>query len=136
MSSTQNGQYPRSQAAQRVSTWCAWRRPQPAQVLCPAPSQYGTRSTFAFTFFAALFRALRTATTGREMPESYQSGLLVVGCWFARSEIILQNPYFIPDSHAVELYAAAVKRGVRVKLMLPTAGTSDFPVVQHASHFY
>ena len=54
----------------------------------------------------------------------------------ARREILLQNPYFIPDSHAVSLYAAAVKRGVAVKLMLPTSGTSDFPVVQHASHYY
>ena len=54
----------------------------------------------------------------------------------ARREIILQNPYFIPDSHAVSLYADAVRRGVSVKLMLPTSRTSDFAVVQHASHFY
>lgn len=54
----------------------------------------------------------------------------------ARSEIILQNPYFIPDHHALRLYAEAVKRGVRVRLMLPTSRTSDFPVVQHASHYY
>lgn len=54
----------------------------------------------------------------------------------ARREIILQNPYFIPDRHALRLYAEAVRRGVRVKLMLPTSGTSDFPIVQHASHYY
>jgi cardiolipin synthase len=54
----------------------------------------------------------------------------------ARREIILQNPYFIPDRHAVKLYADAVARGVRVQLMLPTSGTSDFPIVQHASHYY
>ena len=54
----------------------------------------------------------------------------------ARTEIILQNPYFIPDRHAVRLYAEAVARGVRVLLMLPTSGTSDFPIVQHASHHY
>jgi cardiolipin synthase len=54
----------------------------------------------------------------------------------ARSEIILQNPYFIPDRHAVRLYAEAVARGVSVHFMLPTSGTSDFPVVQHASHYY
>jgi cardiolipin synthase len=29
-----------------------------------------------------------------------------------------------------------VKRGVRVQLMLPTSRTSDFPIVQHASHYY
>jgi cardiolipin synthase len=54
----------------------------------------------------------------------------------ARREIILQNPYFIPDRHALRLYAEAVGRGVEVKLMLPTSGTSDFPIVQHASHYY
>jgi cardiolipin synthase len=54
----------------------------------------------------------------------------------ARDEIILQNPYFIPDRHALKLYADAVKRGVKVRLMLPTSRTSDFPIVQHASHYY
>lgn len=54
----------------------------------------------------------------------------------ARREIILQNPYFIPDRHAVRLYSEAVARGVSVSLMLPTAATSDFPIVQHASHYY
>lgn len=54
----------------------------------------------------------------------------------ARREIILQNPYFIPDRHALRLYAEAVQRGVKVQLMLPTSGTSDFPIVQHASHYY
>jgi cardiolipin synthase len=29
-----------------------------------------------------------------------------------------------------------VQRGVAVKLMLPTSRTSDFPIVQHASHYY
>ncbi|HEX7831462.1 MAG TPA: phospholipase D-like domain-containing protein [Thermoanaerobaculia bacterium] len=54
----------------------------------------------------------------------------------ARHEILLQNPYFLPDRDALKLYADAVKRGVSVKLMLPTSGTSDFPIVQHASHHY
>jgi cardiolipin synthase len=54
----------------------------------------------------------------------------------ARREIILQNPYFIPNRHAVRLCAEAVARGVKVRLMLPTSDTSDFPVVQHASHHY
>ncbi len=54
----------------------------------------------------------------------------------ARREIILQNPYFLPDRHALRLYAEAVQRGVDVKLMLPTSRTSDFPIVQHASHYY
>jgi cardiolipin synthase len=54
----------------------------------------------------------------------------------AQHELILQNPYFIPTGHAVQLFADAVARGVKVSLMLPTSGTSDFPIVQHASHYY
>jgi cardiolipin synthase len=54
----------------------------------------------------------------------------------AKREIILQNPYFIPNRHAVGLLTAARARGVEVKLLLPTADTSDFPIVQHASHWY
>lgn len=54
----------------------------------------------------------------------------------AKRELILQNPYFIPDRHAVRLCAEAVARGVAVRLMLPTSETSDFPIVQHASHYY
>lgn len=54
----------------------------------------------------------------------------------AKQELILQNPYFLPDRHAVRLCAEAVRRGVRVRVMLPTSTTSDFPVVQHASHYY
>lgn len=54
----------------------------------------------------------------------------------AQRELILQNPYFIPDRRAVSLCADAVARGVKVRLMLPTSTTSDFPIVQHASHYY
>lgn len=54
----------------------------------------------------------------------------------ARREIILQNPYFLPDRQALALFRAAVKRGVAVSIMLPTADTSDFSIVQHASHHY
>lgn len=54
----------------------------------------------------------------------------------ARREIILQNPYFLPDRHALALFAGAVKRGVKVSIMLPTSATSDFSIVQHASHHF
>jgi cardiolipin synthase len=54
----------------------------------------------------------------------------------ARREIILQNPYFLPDREALRLFRDAVRRGVRVAIMLPTAETSDFAIVQHASHHY
>ena len=54
----------------------------------------------------------------------------------AKTELILENPYFIPNRHAVALLREACARGVDVKLLLPTADTSDFPIVQHASHWY
>lgn len=54
----------------------------------------------------------------------------------AREEIILQNPYFLPDSQAMRLFAAARKRGVAIRIMLPTSETSDFAIVQHASHHF
>jgi cardiolipin synthase len=51
----------------------------------------------------------------------------------ARREIIIQNPYLLPDDDAVEALAEAVKRGVDVKIMVPSTKATDSPVVQHAS---
>jgi cardiolipin synthase len=52
----------------------------------------------------------------------------------ARHEIIIQNPYMLPDDNAVEALGEAVKRGVDVKVMVPAAEATDSPIVQHASH--
>ena len=71
----------------------------------------------------------------RETPSSVQR-LYYLAIASAREEIILQNPYFIPDRQALALFEAAVKRGVRVRIMLPTAERSDFAIVQHASHYF
>jgi cardiolipin synthase len=54
----------------------------------------------------------------------------------AKREIILQNPYFLPTREALRLFADAIARGVKVSVMLPTAATSDFSIVQHASHYF
>jgi len=54
----------------------------------------------------------------------------------ARREIILQNPYFLPDRHALRLFADAAGRGVKITILLPNAEGSDFAIVQHASHHY
>jgi cardiolipin synthase A/B len=54
----------------------------------------------------------------------------------AKREIILQNPYFLPDRQAGKLFTEAVRRGVQISIMLPASETNDFPIVQHASHFY
>jgi cardiolipin synthase A/B len=53
----------------------------------------------------------------------------------SRRELLIQNPYFIPDDEAVELLGRAVKRGVDVRIMLPGPVT-DSSVVRHAGHFY
>ncbi len=54
----------------------------------------------------------------------------------ARREIIIQNPYLLPDREAIEALAEAVKRGVDVKVMVPSDDATDSPVVQHASHHH
>ena len=51
----------------------------------------------------------------------------------AQTELIIQNPYFIPDEELVDLIANAVKRGVRVRLMIPGQIT-DSSIVRHAGH--
>lgn len=51
----------------------------------------------------------------------------------AQKELIIQNPYFIPDQELVDLLARAVKRGVRVRVMVPGKVT-DSSVVRHAGH--
>jgi cardiolipin synthase len=56
---------------------------------------------------------------------------LAIAC--ARHDLIIQNPYFIPDDELVNLLANAVKRHVRVRLMIPGPVT-DSPIVRHAGH--
>ncbi|HET7710733.1 MAG TPA: cardiolipin synthase [Thermoanaerobaculia bacterium] len=52
----------------------------------------------------------------------------------ARHEIIIQNPYLLPDPNSVVALQRAAQRGVDVKIMVPSADATDSPVVQHASH--
>ena len=52
----------------------------------------------------------------------------------ARREIIIQNPYLLPDKNAIDALAEAVHRGVDVKVMVPSTTVTDSPVVQRASH--
>jgi cardiolipin synthase len=52
----------------------------------------------------------------------------------AHHEIIIQNPYMLPDDESVAAFAEAVKRGVDVRIMVPATTSTDSPVVQHASH--
>lgn len=54
----------------------------------------------------------------------------------ARREIIIQNPYLLPDDEAMEALEEAVRRGVDVKIMVPSDNATDAPIVQHASHHH
>ena len=71
----------------------------------------------------------------RETPSAVQR-LYYLAIASAREEIVVQNPYFLPDRQALALFEAAVKRGVRVRIMLPTAASNDFSIIQHASHYF
>ncbi|HEX2139200.1 MAG TPA: phospholipase D-like domain-containing protein [Woeseiaceae bacterium] len=54
----------------------------------------------------------------------------------ARKEVLLQNPYFVPDSGMIACITNAARRGVCVKLMLPGSHT-DAPIVTRAGrHLY
>lgn len=52
----------------------------------------------------------------------------------ARERLWIQNPYFLPDSEAIAALCGAVRRGVDVRVMVPSAEASDMPMVQHAAH--
>ena len=52
----------------------------------------------------------------------------------SRREVIIQNPYMLPDDDAIGAMTQAVKRGVVIKVMVPATTATDSPIVQHASH--
>src|SRR5678815_4898767 len=52
----------------------------------------------------------------------------------ARTRIWIQNPYFIPEPDAIDAFGQAVKRGVDVRVLMPSTSGSDNPMVQHAGH--
>lgn len=52
----------------------------------------------------------------------------------ARERIWIQNPYFIPEPEAIDAMGAAVRRGVDVRVLMPSTSGSDNPIVQHAGH--
>jgi cardiolipin synthase len=54
----------------------------------------------------------------------------------AKKSITIQNPYFLPDPDARKALLEAVKRGVNVRIMIPSTNASDSKFVQHASHHH
>ena len=53
----------------------------------------------------------------------------------AQKELLIQNPYFIPDEESCLLLDKAVKRGVDVRVMFPGPVT-DSALVKHAGHHH
>ena len=53
----------------------------------------------------------------------------------AQKELLIQNPYFIPDEESCKLLEKAVKRGVDVRVMIPGPVT-DSALVKHAGHHH
>lgn len=62
--------------------------------------------------------------------------LYYLGIKAARREILIENPYLLPDKDAIEALYDAVKRGVSVKVLVPATTSTDSPIVQHASHHH
>jgi cardiolipin synthase A/B len=54
----------------------------------------------------------------------------------AKEKLTIQNPYFLPDPDARKALLDAAKRGVDVRIMIPSEHASDSPLVQHASHHH
>jgi len=54
----------------------------------------------------------------------------------ARREILIQNPYLLPNEEAINALEDAVKRGVDVRIMVPSTDATDSAIVQHASHHH
>jgi cardiolipin synthase len=52
----------------------------------------------------------------------------------ARERIWIQNPYFLPEPEAIDALGQAVRRGVDVRVLMPSTRGTDNPLVQHASH--
>jgi cardiolipin synthase A/B len=52
----------------------------------------------------------------------------------AQHEIIIENPYLLPNRDAIDAMYDAVRRGVSVKVLVPATSSTDSPIVQHASH--
>ena len=92
------------------------------------------------SFFPVLHRAGDiTAHAAFTKPENSAPAVKIlhhtVLC-LARERIWIQNPYFIPKREAIDALAAAVKRGVDVRVLMPATSGSDAPMVQHAGHYH
>ncbi len=60
-------------------------------------------------------------------------GVLAALVGGARERLWITTPYFAPPRRAITLLLSAARRGVDVRLLLPSART-DLPLVRHAAH--
>lgn len=67
--------------------------------------------------------ALQTVMSSPETGASAARVMYCLAISAARESIEIANPYFVPDHLAIDLFRDAVKRGVRVRIMV--AGTSN-----------
>ena len=78
-----------------------------------------------------------TAHVARIRPTTSASAVKIfhyMAVCMARERLWIQNPYFLPDPEAIDALVEAVKRGVDVRVMMPSTEASDMPLVQHAAH--
>ncbi len=78
-----------------------------------------------------------TAHVARIRPTTSASAVKIfhyMAVCMAREKLWIQNPYFLPDPEAIDALVEAVKRGVDVRVMMPSTEASDMPMVQHAAH--
>lgn len=73
-----------------------------------------------------------SSATGEALSSVALLYTLAIAC--ARKEVLIQNPYFAPEKNVAELLGKMVKRGVKVKLMVPGEKT-DNPFVRRAGRF-
>jgi cardiolipin synthase len=67
---------------------------------------------------------------------SMVSVLYTIAIAAARREILIQNPYFAPDKDMAELLAAAARRGVDVRLMIPGKYADHYIVRRAGCHLH
>jgi cardiolipin synthase len=101
-----------------LQTWQKQKgEPLPPRKYFPAPAQRGS----------AVVRALASAP---EQPYSPMYATLISAIGSAETEIWLANAYFVPDPQLADALKAAARRGVDVRLLLPSQ--TDFWMVLHA----
>ena len=102
-----------------MENWIEETKCVPAGAGCfPAPERKGDISAHVFS-----------SASGDDV--SSVALVYTVAIASARSEVIIQNPYFAPDDGVCELLGKMVKRGVAVHLMIPGDHT-DSPFVRDA----